>query len=250
MTTQSKRTALFCAGLAAFQALIAAAAQAQAVSFIARRDFDGGENLAAVVLGDFNGDGLPDLAIAGHDTLVAYVSVLLSNGDGTFQPALYSVVRSQPQSIAVGDFNGDGVPDLAVDDGSSDSVSVLLGNGDGTFQAARNFYAWLNPVSVAVGDFNGDGVLDLAVANNNLAGTVSVLLGNGDGTFQPLQSFVARRFPVSVAVGDFDRDGRQDLVVANHYSNNVSRCSWATGMEPFRPRVPSRAGTSHLSPLW
>ena len=86
-------------------------------------------------------------------------------------------VESHPQSVAVGDFNGDGVSDLAVANGSSNNVSVFLGNGDGSFQAARSFGASSFPYSVAVGDFNGDGVLDLAVANF-LSNDVSVLINN------------------------------------------------------------------------
>src|SRR6516225_6697697 len=84
---------------------------------------------------------------------------------------------SGPVSVAVGDFNGDGTPDLAVANIGSNTVSVLLGNGDGRFQAARNFGVGSYPSSLAVGDFNGDGTPDLAVANAG-SGNVSVLLGN------------------------------------------------------------------------
>ena len=86
-------------------------------------------------------------------------------------------VGAAPESVAVGDFNGDGVQDLAVANQGSNNVSVLLGNGDGTFQAARNFDAGRSPVSIVVGDFNGDGVQDLAVANQ-LGNNVSVLINN------------------------------------------------------------------------
>jgi len=82
-----------------------------------------------------------------------------------------------PLFVAVGDFNGDGVQDLAVANGNSNNVSVLLGNGDGSFQGARNFGVGVFPRSVAVGDFNGDGVQDLAVANFN-SDNVSVLINN------------------------------------------------------------------------
>jgi hypothetical protein len=149
------------------------------------------------------------------------VSVLLGNGDGTFQAARSFAAGSGPASVAVGDFNGDGHLDVAVaNEVSSGTVSVLLGNGDGTFQAARGFAAGIYPASVAVGDFNGDGLPDLAVTGG---GAVRVLLGNGDGSFltSPL-SYIAGSGPVSVAVGDLNGDGLADLAVANSGSNNVS----------------------------
>ncbi|MGH8395367.1 MAG: FG-GAP repeat domain-containing protein, partial [Pseudomonas sp.] len=105
------------------------------------------------------------------------VSVLLGNGDGTFQAARYFTGGSFPLSVAVGDFNGDGLADLAVANNGSGNVSVLLGNGDGTFQATRNFGAGSGPRSVAVGDFNGDGAQDLAVTNSG-SNNVSVLINN------------------------------------------------------------------------
>ena len=91
-------------------------------------------------MADFNGDGKPDLAVANHN-VSNDVSVLLGNGDGTFQTAQNFAAGLTPSSVAVGDLNGDGKPDLAVANNSRDSgtVSVLLGNGDGTFQAAQNF---------------------------------------------------------------------------------------------------------------
>src|SRR5262249_45419153 len=119
-----------------------------------------------------------------------------------------------PYSVAVGDFDRDGKPDLAVANSGSNDVSVLLGKGDGTFQTARNVPAGSFPRSLAVGDFNGDGNLDLAVANSG-SNDVSVLLGNGDGTFQTARNFPAGRRPYSVAVADFDRDRTPDLSPAN-----------------------------------
>src|SRR5256712_3318430 len=86
-------------------------------------------------------------------------------------------VGTNPRSVAMGDVNGDGRPDLAVANGGSNTVSVLVGNGDGTFQAAQSFATGTTPLSVAVGDVNGDGRLDLAVANGG-SNTVSVLVGN------------------------------------------------------------------------
>src|SRR5207245_3949973 len=119
-------------------------------------------------------------------------------------------VGTNPRSVVVGDFNGDGRLDLAVTNASSydvpGTVSVLLGNGDGTFQSALSFAAGSDARSVAVGDFNGDGRPDLAVANADYHGSVLVLLGSGDGTFQPALSIAVGSTPSSVAVGDVDGD--------------------------------------------
>jgi hypothetical protein len=147
--------------------------------FLAPLAFDSGPNPYSVAVGDFNGDGIPDLALANAESNT--VSVLLGNGDGTFLPAQSYPAGSSPTSVAVGDFNGDGIQDLAV--ANYDGVSVLLGKGDGTFLPAVGYYAGLDPLSVAVGDFNGDGTPDLAVANY-FSNSVRVLLGNGDGSFR------------------------------------------------------------------
>lgn len=90
---------------------------------------------------------------------------------GTFE----FVAVDNPVSVAVGDFDGDGIPDLVTANAGSDNVSVLLGNGNGSFQAAQNFAAGDGPVSTAVGDFNGDGIRDLVTANRN-SNNVSVPL--------------------------------------------------------------------------
>jgi hypothetical protein len=196
-------------------------------SFQAARTFAAGLGPRSLAVGDFNGDGLLDLAVVGYGLQCYFgcygvdetVRVLLGNGDGTFQPARSFPVAGGPNSVAVGDFNGDGTPDLAVANASSNSVSVLLGNGDGSFQAARTFAAGNHPFSVTVGDFNGDGTPDLAVANAS-SNNVSVFLGNGDGTFQAARNFAAGSMPESVAVGDFNGDGITDLAVANNVVPN------------------------------
>src|SRR5438874_16261 len=137
----------------------------------------------SIVIRDFNGDGKMDLAFANDDAPDAKVTVLLGNGDGSFQPAQrFSVGAAESESLAAGDFNGDGKIDLVVANAGTNNISVLLGNGDGTFQAARTFPVGNRLEFVAVGDFNGDGKLDVAVASYN-TNTVGVLLGNGDGTF-------------------------------------------------------------------
>jgi hypothetical protein len=93
------------------------------------------------------------------------VSVLLGNGNGTFQSRQTFATGQKPASVTVADVNGDGRLDLAVANASGRTVSVLLGNGNGTFQAARSFATGMGPYSVSVGDLNGDGRIDLATAN-------------------------------------------------------------------------------------
>jgi hypothetical protein len=179
--------------------------------FLARVGYAVGDYPGAVAVGDFTGDGTPDLAVANAGS--GTVSVLLGNGDGSFQTAVNYDVGGFPTSVAVGDVNGDGLPDLAVANSGSNTVSVLLGNGDGSFQAARSFAAGSGPQSVVLGDFNGDGLQDLAVGD--YSGGVSVLLSNGDGSFQAPTSYATGSNVASVAVGDFNADGNLDLAVAN-----------------------------------
>jgi len=202
----------------------------------------------SVAVGDFNGDGKLDLAVAnislGNPGPIS-VSVLLGNGDGTFQPAVNYSAGSYPSSVTVADFNGDGKLDLAVANNGSNNVSILLGNGDGTFQPAVDYSAGSNPSSVTVADFNGDGKLDLAVANNG-SNNVSILLGNGDGTFQPAVEYGAGSNPTSVTVADFNGDGKLDLAVANNGSNNVS-ILLGNGDGTFQPDVNFAAGSGPSS---
>jgi hypothetical protein len=140
----------------------------------------------------------------------------------SFEPAVNYFAPS-PWSVATGDFNGDGVPDLVVANAGSDNVSVFLGNGDGTFRGTTRVPAGNSPWSVAVGDFNDDGLADLAVVNHMYYGNVSVLLGNGDGTFMAPQTFAVDSYPSSVAVGKFRGVGMpDDLAVANFNSGSVS----------------------------
>ena len=136
-------------------------------------------------------------------------------------PVNFAITGIAPNSVALGDFNGDGKQDLAVANQSSGNVSILLGNGNGSFGAATNFAAGFGSISVAAGDFNGDGKQDLAVANAN-SNNVSILLGNGNGSFGSPINIPVGSNPNSVAVGDFNGDGRQDLAVANFNSGNVS----------------------------
>jgi hypothetical protein len=147
--------------------------------------------------------------------------ILGANSSASFNPATNFTVGSNPNSVTVGDFNGDGKSDLAVANFYSNNVSVLLGTGTGSFGAATNFTVGTGPFSVTVGDFNGDGKSDLAVTNYN-NNNVSVLLGTGTGSFGTATNFTVGTDPFSVTVGDFNGDGKSDLAVANANSNNVS----------------------------
>jgi hypothetical protein len=174
-----------------------------------------------VAIGDFNGDGKSDLVVnnANDNT----VSVLLGNGDGTFQAQVTYQAGSGPYSVTLADLNGDGKLDLVVPNAYDQTVSVLLGNGDGTFQTQATYLAGVFPASVAVGDFNGDGKPDLVVALQG-AYSVSVLLGNGDGTFQThvLYQVAGAGFPTSVLTGEFNGDGVADIAVAGYAADQVS----------------------------
>ena len=152
-----------------------------------------------MAVGDFNGDGKADLAVANDGVWPdskGNVSILLGKGDGSFLKQQTYAVGTHPTSVAVADFNGDGNADLAVANYGGNNVSILLGNGDGSFLTQKTYAVGNDPTSVAVGDFNGDGKADLAVANDGVwpdyNGNVSILLGKGDGTFQTQSDLCGR----------------------------------------------------------
>jgi hypothetical protein len=182
---------------------------------------------SSVAIGDVNGDGKPDLATVKSCCGLGDVTVLLGNGSGGFSAAAGSpfAVGDLPYSVAIGDLNGDGRPDLATANAGSGDVTVLLGNGSGGFSAAAGnpFVAGTDPVSVAIGDLNGDGRPDLATANVN-SNNVTALLGDGSGGFSAAvgSPFATGTNPFTVAIGDLNGDGRPDLATANVNSNNVT----------------------------
>ena len=175
--------------------------------------FPAGNLPVSIAAGDFNGDGKLDAVFGSSD---GSVSLLLGNGDGTFQaPVTITTPARLSFSMVSGDFNGDGKLDLAVADWESDNIYVLLGNGDGTFQTPQPYPNSAGPYGEMIAaDVNGDGNLDLVVTNFN-DNEISVLLGNGDGTLQPAIITQTDLFPGGVAAADLNGDGKLDLVVVS-----------------------------------
>ena len=196
---------------------------------------DGPQSMA---FADLNGDGKLDLVTANSGS--GTVSVLLGKGDGTFAAAVDYPAGNPPNgyvigptSVALGDLNGDGVPDIVATgkniattgNGYSNTVSVLLGRDHGTFSASVDYGTGAGPSSVVLGDLNGDGKLDIVTTSID-SGTVSVLPGRGDGTFAAkLESpFVgdATSPARAIALGDLNGDGKLDAVVADYHALSVS----------------------------
>ena len=202
--------------------------------FTPPQPFAVGNQPYAVTTADINGDGRPDLIIANRGSNT--VSVLLNTTPARATVPSFAAQQTfagggAPQSVAVGDFDGDGLPDVAVAINNPDAVSILLnttpmGATAASFAAPQTFAAGASPGSLAVGDINADGMLDLAVSNPGSA-TVTVLLnttpaGSQTLSFTPPQTFATGASPAGIAFGDFNEDGRPDLAVANAGSHTAS----------------------------
>jgi hypothetical protein len=135
-----------------------------------------------VAVGDLRGDGRLDIVTLNSSGRFS-ATVLLGNGDGTFQAPLQVNAGRAPSAVAIADIDGDGIPDLLVANQTGGAVSLLAGNGDGTFGAPVRFAVGGRPTALAVQDFNGDNVPDVAVLNAN---TISVLLNDGQGPHHPI----------------------------------------------------------------
>ena len=169
----------------------------------------------------------------------------LTGSTPSFARPVYYGVGAFPTSVAIGDLNGDGKPDLAVANTASDTMSVLLNKGRGRFERSRFDRTGAGPYRLAIGDLNGDGKPDVAVANYGPR-TVSVLMGRGNGSFRPKVDYGVGGDPWQVAIGDLNGDGKPDLAVANSYDDTAS-VLLNKGDGTFEPKVDYQTGSAPVS---
>ena len=189
------------------------------VSFATQTTFGTGDAPQLMAFGDFNHDGKQDIVVTNYND--NSVSVLLGNGDGTFQQKLSYATGRGPVGVSVGDFDHDGKLDIAVANTGEKTVSILLGKSDGTFQSQTRYATGNYPFSTSVADVDKDGIPDLIVTNYSSDNTISVLLGKGDGTFKSQVTSGTGNHPNTVFAADFNGDGDRDIVVTNLFDDTV-----------------------------
>jgi hypothetical protein len=211
-------------------------------AFVAPVDYTVGAYPIGIQGGDFNGDGIPDVATMNVSATAGSVSVLLSNGDGTFQSARNTPITNYypygyggNDELAVGDFNRDGKLDLATS--AMYGINILLGRGDGTFVYTVQPDAFgAQSFSIATGDMDGDGKPDLLEAMDNGFGenSVAVLYGKGDGTFSgAAYTSVGSASVDRLALADFNGDNKLDLVHGGYSGNSGTWVLLGTGQGYF-----------------
>jgi len=190
-----------------------------ALTFSADQQHATGTITHSIVSDDFNVDGTID--IAGAQSFPAAMSVILSDGAGSYSAKTDYLTGILAYGSTTGDFDGINGPDLAITDSLSNTVSVLLNNGDGTFAAKVDYAAGSGALSVTSGDFDGINGLDLAVINSS-ANNVSIYLNNGDGSYAARVNYSTGVYPHAVISKDFDGINGPDLAIANRTSNTAS----------------------------
>src|SRR5450759_1786409 len=183
-------------------------------SFGPSMTYQAGASPVGVAIGDFNEDGLPDLAVAGYRGTgsAAAVTIWLGAGTGAIAKSAPHGFAAPLNRLVAGDVNNDGHLDVVV---TGDGTTVMLGKGDGTLTKAGDY----SPRGVVlVRDWNGDGNPDLIALDS----TLSVLLGNGDGKFTAQQDCAIAVQPDSTVVLDFNRDGKYDIATTTYNSTQVS----------------------------
>lgn len=181
---------------------------------------DTDETSPVIAVGDLNGDGIPDLVEAalpeGEGSGPRSLTVLLGESNGAFAPVpSRNLIGQDPRALVVGDFNGDGKPDVIVGDRDGELLE-FLGDGTGNLVPAGKVATLDSVVSIAVGRFTHSGGLDLVVSDVE-SNTAAILLNTGNGSFQPTWSFQLpqRGVEFHVASADFNKDGIADLVITN-----------------------------------
>jgi hypothetical protein len=227
-------------------------------------DFATGESPRSVALADLNGDGTPDLAVAGYDSDTASIhlgTTATGSSTPTFSPNVDVMMGSgsNPRSVAIGDLNGDGKPDLAFATYNAASASVLLnatvtGAATPAFSTVAGFSTGSKPHAVALGDINGDGTPDLAVASYDSA-SVSVLLNTTTAgatvpSFSTKVDFITGTSPSCVVVADVNADGKPDLAIGNYGSGTVSVLLNMTATEATTPSFAGKVDFTTGSGPW
>jgi hypothetical protein len=206
------------------------------ITFAAKVDFATGLSPRSVNIGDFDGDGKPDLAIAHRDN--NFLSILRntsSSGSISFQGKVDFFLAGGNISTFInsGDLDGDGKLDIAVTSysGSNNHVSIFRNTAtSGTidansFAARADFTTGIFPFSLAIGDLDGDGKPDLAVANYSSDNDISVLRNtssSGNVSFAAKVDFPVGVAPIAVNLGDIDGDAKLDLITSNYSTNKIS----------------------------